>query len=379
MLINLVGNAIKFTHQGSVTIVIKPIQTDDKNIQISFEIIDTGIGISQQAQVSLFDKFTQADSSTTRKYGGTGLGLAICQRLVLMMGGKIGLKSEEGKGSTFWFNLNLPIATRRKENQPVNEDRRKSVTNISFEANILVAEDNQINQMVITQMLGLLGCKVDIANNGLEVVEMVKKRNYDLVFMDCMMPEMNGYEATQEIRRSENNINIIALTANALQGDRHKCLASGMNDYLSKPIKKLELQAMLGKWLNKKEDFLQDEIIGEIINIDIFNDFLELMGNNAEITLRKHCEIVQKYLYNIEASLKENDFRAVADFVHPLKSSSQQIGATVVAELSASVERICRESNVNNEVLPKILEKLQHQQGLIEEFIEKTFEVRKIS
>lgn len=388
LLINLVGNAIKFTHNGSITVSVKPLQFGVQNTKINFEVIDTGIGIPQKSQASLFDKFTQADSTTTRKYGGTGLGLAICRRLVMMMGGEIGIKSEEGKGSTFWFDLNLPLASRRKENEAVVEERRNVKSNISFAANILVAEDNQINQMVVTQMLELMGCKVDIANNGLEALEMVKKQNYDLLFMDCMMPEMNGYEATQEIRRAKNAITIVALTANSLQGDQQRCLAAGMNDYLSKPLKKVQLQKMLEKWLKCSDSLSQGDTMEEannqsepleIVDMAVFNDFLELIGKNSEMILKKHCEIAQKYIIGIGKELSKNSYKAVADFAHPLKSSSQQIGAMKVAGIAADIEKICREDNVNAKILIELLEQLKYQQELIEDFIFKNFEVSKIA
>ena len=560
VLINLVGNAIKFTDSGYVLIEVKTLADgNDGETTFHFEITDTGIGISEEAQKKIFEKFTQGDSSITRKYGGTGLGLAICYYLVKMMGGEIGINSKEGQGSTFWFNLllplaeaenapalieynldkvrvlvvddfyiareiiyehakdyamrcdtaetgeqaltmlqeasaagdaydvvlidcrismsncstvggdcglrgickgasgcksdsgtgkmelvraikndislkdtilimttnvglrgdakkveeqgfsgyltvpfhnrtladaialllsaknegrNLPFVTRHTVSSSLSSEKTLLQGDISFSGHILVAEDNHVNQKMILQMLELLGCQIDIAGNGLEAVEMVKTTDYDLILMDCMMPEMSGYEATEAIRQMEDDkkkVTIIALTANALQGDKQKCLEAGMNDYLSKPVKKSDLYLMLTKWLKFAANKNSNNVLGNSFEAQIFDDFLELMGAEANVVLLKHCKIAQDYLQAIAAGIRGKDFRAVADSVHPLKSSSQQIGAVLVAKLAGNIEKISREQEPDPQVLRDLFDQLKQQQDLVEKIITQIFETRKIA
>jgi CheY-like chemotaxis protein len=215
-----------------------------------FEVQDTGIGVDPEVAKNLFQEFVQADASTTRRYGGTGLGLSICKGLVESMSGQIGVESQIGKGSNFWFTLQLALgsvsvagAEEISENLPLREKPWR----------ILVGEDNQVNQMIITKILEKFGMKVDIAGNGKEVIEAIQSRPYDLIFMDCHMPVMDGYQATSFIRESKSVINsripIIAMTANAMKGDRERTLQAGMDDYISKPLDIKKVKVLLSKWL----------------------------------------------------------------------------------------------------------------------------------
>jgi two-component system, sensor histidine kinase and response regulator len=262
ILLNLLGNAIKFTTQGKVWLEIIPLHETADKIQLQFLVHDTGIGISEEAQKNLFQSFTQADASTTRKYGGTGLGLAISRKLVELMGGALNVSSRLGQGSTFSFTLQLP-----KQKIGVTGDRppvadfeysarARAIASsvVPEETRVLLAEDGKINQLVAVRLLQQLGCRVDIANNGLEAVEAWRKNQYRIILMDCQMPEMDGYEATRRIRELEAKQNskptqIIALTASTMEGDRELCLAAGMNDFTSKPISKQALDAALKKAL----------------------------------------------------------------------------------------------------------------------------------
>src|SRR6201988_3305438 len=250
VLLNLIGNAVKFTDHGNVTVRIRKESDSSAETVTRCEISDTGIGISEAAQSNLFQAFTQADGSTTRKYGGTGLGLAISKQLVGLMDGKIGVFSEPGKGSTFWFTARFTKPT--GEIHSITANRPSPTGSVLGEhlqnQLILLAEDNIVNQKVAVHQLQKLGYRADAVADGREAVEALQRIPYDLVLMDCQMPHMDGYEATAEIRRREGTKKhtvIVAMTANALAGDREKCLAAGMDDYISKPVSPEDLAKTL--------------------------------------------------------------------------------------------------------------------------------------
>jgi len=272
ILLNLVGNAIKFTDSGSVTLSARAVSASHGQL-LRLDIIDTGIGISSATQARLFQSFTQADSSTTRKYGGTGLGLAICKRLVELMGGQIGVHSELGQGANFWLTLPLLPADADLGDEPqlfvdsqtaAPNDLMKSQVDAPAPAappvkHLLLAEDNPVNQRLAQLLITKLGYTLDMVDNGQLAVQAVARAlsgtspAYAAVLMDCQMPVMDGFEATAAIRSAQPegqpHLPIIALTANAMQGDRERCLAAGMDDYLSKPIQAAMLRSMLDQWV----------------------------------------------------------------------------------------------------------------------------------
>ncbi len=267
ILVNLGTNAVKFTDKGKIAIRVCLESEEERNVTIRFSVRDTGIGIPANRQDSLFSLFTQVDGSTTRKYGGTGLGLAISRQLAELMGGKIGLKSEEGKGSTFWFTAMFEKqparsgAADKKSAKIGGEEANERFTsepaiseNGKRKKHILVVEDNLVNQKVAQSMLRKMGFQADIVASGQEGINALQMIPYDMVLMDCQMPEMDGYEATRRIRnRASGAINpsipIIAMTAVAMQGDREKCIQAGMNDFIAKPVLITELAEMLAHWL----------------------------------------------------------------------------------------------------------------------------------
>ncbi len=392
ILINLISNSIKFTDFGQVLVNVQAIRANAQNATLRFDVIDTGIGISEETQKKLFEKFTQGDSSTTRKYGGTGLGLAICYRLVKLMGGDIGVKSKEKEGSTFWFTLNLPLC--KSEDAVDNAEHQIASKAITLSNNhILVGEDNSINQAMITQMLEMIGCTVDIACNGQETIDMLKKNDYDLVLMDCMMPKINGYDAARLIRKMDGdkkNIIIIALTANALQGDRQECLNAGMNDYLSKPLRKQELQATLAKWLTakpaiadnttnsgtqkeKEDGAIHISELSDIIDISLLNSFLDIVGDDAANILHKHCEDAKNYIKNIKKAAFEKNYTEMHNAAHPLKSSSRYIGAIEVMKIAQEIEEAGRSGNGDISLLRSLIERLESEQKLVIKYINKNF------
>jgi CheY-like chemotaxis protein len=250
VLTNLVGNAIKFTDYGQVSISAALLSATPTHATIRLAVADTGIGIPAERHAAVFDSFTQADGSMARRYGGTGLGLTICRQLVELMGGRIGLESAVGKGSTFWVELTLPKhAGMSREEETAGADP-SSGEQVSLR--VLVAEDNLVNQLVTLRMVERLGHRVDAVVNGREALEALARETYDIVLMDVQMPEMDGFEATHHIRQREaergGHIPIIAMTAHAMQGDRERCLAEGMDDYISKPTKREELAQRLARW-----------------------------------------------------------------------------------------------------------------------------------
>ncbi|VAV97911.1 sensory box histidine kinase/response regulator, partial [hydrothermal vent metagenome] len=243
ILLNLVGNAIKFTEDGQIAIRVLP----TSNNRVRFEIKDSGIGISEQAQKTLFDEFSQADASTTRKHGGTGLGLAICKRLIEVMGGEIGVHSTPGEGSTFWFEI--PLQQVKKTAPNAATDTTKSASKLqSFK--ILVAEDNPANQLLIRTLLEKLEQNITIVENGQLAVEAASAERFDLIFMDMQMPVMDGYTAARTLRDQANSVPIIALTAHVIGDEIHKFKAAGINDWLSKPFQMKDLVKRLIHWGN---------------------------------------------------------------------------------------------------------------------------------
>jgi CheY-like chemotaxis protein len=255
ILLNLLSNAAKFTERGGVRLRVTGGAAAAGRATLHFAVTDTGIGLAAQSKARLFERFTQADSSTTRKYGGTGLGLAICRQLVELMGGAIGVESEPGVGSTFWFTVEMPVGQEPETPTPVTGSGEPQPDASQKTAVVLLAEDNRINQKVMVRMLGSLGYEVEIAETGVAAVEMLERRAYDLVLMDCRMPVMDGYEATRIIRTREDGAArtpVIALTASALAEDRRKCIEAGMDDYLTKPIHRSEVAEALDRWLAVK-------------------------------------------------------------------------------------------------------------------------------
>jgi signal transduction histidine kinase/ActR/RegA family two-component response regulator len=247
ILLNLVGNAIKFTERGGVVVSVSRTAVAAPEIAFRVEVADTGIGIDPDAAPRLFESFSQGDASTTRRFGGTGLGLAICKRLVEAMHGRIGASGQPGRGSTFWFELALPIgATVVSAPPPASEPGSL------HGARILVVEDNPINQRLAVRRLQKLGAEVAVANDGVEAVEASAAGSYDLILMDCQMPRLDGFEATRAIRQREaggRRTPIVAMTANAMPDDRQRCLAAGMDDYVAKPIEQRELTDVLQRWI----------------------------------------------------------------------------------------------------------------------------------
>jgi CheY-like chemotaxis protein len=263
---NLMGNAVKFSHSaqqdapGMVELRIDSLASATGEYVLLFTITVHGIGMTEEQQGRLFQPFSQADASTVRKFGGTGLGLAICKRLVEMMGGSIGVKSRFGEGSSFWFTIRALPARSATDKTGPQSAAGSEITELRKGSNrILLVEDNKVNQKVAVLMLKKLGVEADIANHGAEALAAIASQNYRLILMDCQMPQMDGFEATRRIRAQDSYhaaVPIIAMTANAFAEDREACLAAGMDDYLSKPVREADLRARLEHWLRRPEEAL---------------------------------------------------------------------------------------------------------------------------
>jgi len=517
ILTNLIGNAIKFTNQGEVAVYVRLLEETNQKKLFRFEIKDTGIGINKLQQAQLFDKFSQADSSTTRKYGGTGLGLSICKKLVELMDGEIGIESEIGQGSTFWFTLpllnaqpidNIPVyntdlkkekilivddnetnlelmhqlhniweiphklvnsakaaldelnkasqentpytmavidmhmpetdgltlcqhiqkipqiaktklimassqaqrgdALKMKEagfkgyiTKPIQQSelldvllmvsgveistpefvtRHSTKEQIQFKAHILVVEDNATNQLVIEGLLRALGITVDLAGNGQEAISTLQSvSKHDLVFMDCQMPILDGYQATQKIRAQEtgvtnSDIPIIAMTANAMAGDRQKCLDAGMNDYLSKPIEADKVINMLKKWLPieiKKENEIitegdtkaatVDNTENEYIVFDHEDMSRRLMNDQALI--KSIAEIFYQdmaiEIEELRISIKDNNVEQAAAIMHKIKGAAANVGGKALTTLALHMETACKSGNIK--VVDENIEQLEYE------------------
>jgi len=444
ILTNLVGNAMKFTEEGGVVISVGAVEGGKDEALLRFEIRDTGIGIPMEAQAHIFDAFSQADGSTTRRYGGTGLGLAISKQLCEMMGGGIGVESIPGKGSTFRFTArlkkqprdfggavdvgSLPLhglyahqgdeASIESGNGPLVDAsaheafttsstcRENRVSSQPFGYRILLADDNPINQEVAQAILECLGYRVDVASNGHEALEAFSKHSYDLILMDCQMPEMDGYEAAMAIRDIEMrqratdaafptlsstlitshsspssplsssltpHVPIIALTAHALAGDRQHCLASGMDDYLSKPYTLDQLGLTIGRWLppggdakmrleTMKDTPTEDSSVSQADPLDhsVLKSIRSLQRQGAPDMIARvigmYMDRTPKMMESLREAVAAGRASAMQEAAHSLKSSSGNVGAMNLVALCKELEQMGRENSLQSasEVLTRI-------------------------
>ncbi|MEM6643998.1 MAG: response regulator, partial [Bacteroidota bacterium] len=248
---NLINNALKFTAKGYVKLIATLIEDSEKSQDVRFEVIDTGIGIPAEKQTVIFERFTQAGSSTTREYGGTGLGLAIIKRILNMIDSEIYVDSEVGEGTRFWFELNFVKAELTVKAEITKEDAESKMVEGK---RVLLVEDNQMNIMVAQKFLKKWQIETEVAHNGAEAVTKAETNTYDLILMDLQMPIMDGYEATRSIRKFDENIPIIALTASALLKVRQEVIAAGMNDYVTKPFDPGELKRKIAHYITAEDE-----------------------------------------------------------------------------------------------------------------------------
>ncbi len=359
ILINFISNAIKFTHEGQILISVSTHKKNETEIEVHLRVKDSGIGIPKEKLKQIFEKFTQADTSTTRKYGGTGLGLAISRQLANLMGGRIEASSQDGKGSC--FSVTLPLRIDHKKKKLASGSTKKEIKPQGYKnlkgKRILVAEDNQVNQMVAKYMLQKLGCSVDTAATGKEVLALLEEKGYDLIFMDCQMPEMDGYETTAEIRRQEKTfgkIPIVAMTANAMAGDRKKCLDVGMNDYLSKPVKGNEIAEKIQQWATKCSTkkssitILPLEENTPVIDEAALDSLRKLIGQRFGKLITATISDIEGLMNSIKTGIKNEDGLSIREAAHSLKSVSTQPGATRLSQLAKQMETAGNEEQIDS-------------------------------
>ncbi len=361
VLFNLLGNAIKFTDHGEIVLRVTRGEAPGASDIVRIVVSDTGVGIERQAQGGLFAPFTQADGSIIRKYGGTGLGLAISRQLVELMAGRMGFESEPGQGSMFWIELPLPRAEIAQAPPTVPRG-----TLPHFDADVLLAEDNAINQEVAQGMLNLLGCRVHVVANGREALAALERGRFDLVLMDCQMPEMDGLDATRRIRAREAStgahVLVIAITANAFASDRDDCLSAGMDDYIAKPLQIEQFSEVLARWLRKSGVGAPLGAAAPKLDAAAVESAVESSRGGfdpgALVRLRAiqvpgQPDIVQKVVAifldaapgkgaAIEHALGRGDLATASTLAHTLKSSALAVGATGLAAECAKIEASVR-------------------------------------
>lgn len=365
ILINLLGNALKFTDKGEIKIEVHPILPDGEDIKVQFKITDTGIGIPSEKIDKIFDSFFQASTDTTRKYGGTGLGLSIAKQLIELHGGTIRVQSTVNKGSSFTFFLHLKVYKGEHPNEKRIEETEKKISGCK----ILVAEDNPVNQLLIKETLIDFGIHLDIAENGWEAIKLFQKKDYDLVLMDIQMPEMDGYQATKHIRNDENvnkcKIPIIAMTAHAMTGEDQKAIAAGMNDYISKPFDPDELFEKICKHIAKEKICRNNTPLP--IEMKYNSSFIDwgvvdkFTGGRKTTKLNMIMAILSETpgeLQKLEAALIKEDWGRVYKIAHKIKPNIAFMGITELTPVIQNILDYSKEE-IQLDQFPRLFNKMK--------------------
>jgi len=340
VLLNLIGNAIKFTAAGNVDVEVRVDETLASRQRLRFIVMDTGIGIHAAKLRQVFAPFTQAESSTTRRFGGTGLGLSISRRLIERMGGHIAIDSEPGQGTTVTVTLDLPIAEVPMPSVDLRADTPPSARPLRPDARILLAEDHPVNQALVRVQLGLRGYTCDVVEDGVAAMEVLEKQHYDLLLVDCHMPRMDGYAVAREVRRREagtdRHLAIIAMTADARVDQRELCLAAGMDDLLRKPIRLEAFHAMVARWL-EEEAAMEPSIDMDRLRRAFGSD------ENIASVIRAGVEATREALGRLAPVIERGDSEEVAGWIHHVLGGVNVFGASRVADDGERMELALRE------------------------------------
>jgi signal transduction histidine kinase/HPt (histidine-containing phosphotransfer) domain-containing protein/ActR/RegA family two-component response regulator len=365
VLINYTGNAIKFSEQGRVEIRARKVTGDANECLVRFEVSDQGIGLSEAEMARLFVSFQQADTSTTREYGGTGLGLAICKELAQLMGGEVGVESQLGVGSTFWFTARLGVS-RQVVPALINEisdaaaellasAQTSAVMAALKRSRILLAEDNSFNQQIAREMLEDAGATVCLANNGVEALELLRRAEFDCVLMDLQMPQMDGLEATRRIRADPQlaHLRVLAMTATATTEARGRCIDAGMDDFISKPIQPALMYQTIAKWLPESglgalqrpslpptAPVLAPGGAPAVIDLSVLADLIGDDPGKLQKFAVKFLQSAEEGLRDMEAALARGDVQSVRELGHRLKASARTVGAFGLADLCQELEQL---------------------------------------
>jgi signal transduction histidine kinase/DNA-binding NarL/FixJ family response regulator len=362
ILSNLTSNALKFTENGSVSISVAPVKIADNKVELMVRVTDTGIGISPENLKKLFNAFQQLDNSTSKNYGGTGLGLAISREFCKMMEGEIGVESEEGQGSTFWFTVHLAIGDESKASSIKRADNFDIAGTLKeVHARVLLVDDNMTNRKVASQILLKAGCVVETATSGQEAIDRLNQdTDFDLVLMDIQMPEMDGMETTRRLKNSITNLPpIVAMTAYAMKEDRERFLAVGMDDYLAKPIRAQQLIQMVGKWVHEghaPDDVIIDQSF-EVVDEEVLKSLSDAVGGDPAFVEGMLTEFIAEAEEQIEAAEKayaQNDCKGVQSELHTLKGNSGTLGAAQVHRICEQIEakaKLCEFSQFPAEII----------------------------
>lgn len=382
---NLLSNAIKFTEKGGMELSVSTVPKDAE--RLLFAVRDSGIGIKPEMRRSIFDPYVQAESGTTRRYGGTGLGLAIARQFIAAMGGEIWVESEteedggNRRGSCFWFTVF--IANDVKD--VVETDSLPGVVSAAAQpaSRVMVVEDNEVNRHISLTLLRQLGVAAEIARNGREAVELARQKCFDVILMDCHMPEMDGYTATREIRKLANGggrCRIVALTASAMGEEVEKCFAAGMDDYLTKPISKETLARILGlaQPEDKESDGLQPRENG--IDAVVFGKLIEIENRGAQGFVKKTVDIYfdhsAKLLGEIDISIQNKDFELLGAAAHSLKGSSAGLGFTAMRNHSETLEAANEKKDFR--AISEVFAKMKLEQETLKESVKKLLTERAV-
>jgi len=362
VLVNLMGNALKFTHTGEITLNVTSPENDKTNAEIRFEITDTGIGIEKEKLEKIFERFSQAEDSTTRKYGGTGLGLSIVKDIVSLQDGRLKIRSRPGEGTKVVFTIPYKIADTGYT--PLHNDKNNRPPKFSKNLKILLVEDNRINQDLMAHLFKEWNVEFSVTENGMEAIAILKKERFDIVLMDIQMPEMDGYTATREIRETlKLDMPVIAMTAHTMEGEREKCLGYGMNEYISKPIREDELFKMISQFTEAVAEKNNSSDLHIYTTIDL-GYMREISNGDKEYEKNVTNEFIIQLpgeIYAMTEAIHNNDNKQIKKIAHNMKTSISVMGLNKLLDKHLD--------NIENNILTN--DQLKKEVDIINMYLEK--------